>query len=197
MSFRRRRFSRRGTRKMYSQPVQHTASLIGNAPANDTGLVHVLAHASQLAGGSMTASRTGNEDRTTEVDNGRHVGKMTLDIGFTPGGAKGYYEYAITKYERSFSVPTIGVDPVPSNADMAADGLQRAVRSLTPGYVIRYGIIPITLETSRTQKLVINWAKFKKAQVRDGDYFTITMFNRTDAAPVYDIYTRYKTYVVK
>ncbi len=192
-----RRFGGR-KRKIYGQKVQHSPSLMGNAPINNVGLLHVLAHASQLAGGSMTAARTGNEDRTTEVDNGRVIGKTTVDWAFTPGtNTSGYYEYAVVKYERSTSVPGVGTDPVPSSADMAAEGLQRSVRSLTPGYVIQFDTIPVTAETSRSKKIVINWAKYGKAIVRDGDYFCIIFFNRADATATYDLQIRYNTYSVK
>ncbi len=144
----------------------------------------------------MTADRTGGEDRTTAVDNGRKVGNMTLDIGIVPGTTtNGYYEYCVVKYERSTSVPVIGTDPVPSTADIVSDGLQRSCRSSTPGYVIKYGMIPLTSETSRTVKLSIRWAKFHKEKVRDGDYFTIVFFNHTgDGSCIYDLQCRYKTY---
>ncbi len=195
-----RHFGRRRStrRKIFGQKIQHSMSLIGNAPANQIALLHVLAHAGGLAGGSMTASRTGGEDRTTEVDNGRHVGRMTIDLAFIPlAAANGYYEYALVKYERSTSVPTIGTDPVPTSADFVTDGIQRALRSMTPGYVVQYGMIPITAETTVTRKIIIKWDKFRKAQVRDGDYFVLIMFNRASASNTYDIYCRYNTYTVK
>ncbi len=183
---------------MYSGKIQHSPSLIGNTPANNIALLHVLAHSQQLAGGSMTASRTGGEDRTTEVDNGRHVGKMTLDVAFIPlAAANGYYEYVVVKYERSFTVPVVGTDPVPSSANAVTDGLQREARSLAPGYVVQHGIIPITAETTVVRKIKINWAKFGKSLVRDGDYFCIIFFNRAAASNTYDISIRYNTYTVK
>ncbi len=171
---------------------------MGNAPANNVGLVHVLAHSQQLAGGSMTASRTGGEDRTTEVDNGRKVGNMTIDFALTPLAAtKGYYEYCLVKYERSFSVPVIDVDPVPSSADIITGGLQREARSLAPGYVVQFGTIPCTAETNVSRKIRVSWSKFGKETVRDGDYFVLIFFNRSDAAGIYDLQIRYKTYSVK
>jgi len=173
-------------------------SLIDNTPANQTGLLHVLAHAGSLAGGSMTASRIGGEDRTTEVDNGRHVGKMTIDLAIIPtSAATGYYEYFAVKYERQFSTPAYGTDPVPNNADTLTDGLQREVRSLTPGYGIQYGIIPVTGEFAKNKKIILNWDKFGKATVRDGDYYCLVVFNRTSSSTQYDIHCRYNTYSVK
>ncbi len=146
----------------------------------------------------MTGSRTGGEDRTTEVDNGRTVGKTTIDFGLTPTAlTTGYYEYAVVKYERSFTVPAIGTDPVPTSANIITGGLQRECRSLAPGYVLQFGIIPATKETVVTRKIIINWAKFNKEKVRDGDYYCIIFFNRTDGAGVYDLHIRYKTYTVK
>ncbi len=187
-----------GKRKIYGQRIQHSPSLLGNAPANNTGLLHVLAHAGNLAGGAMTSSRTGGEDRTTEVDNGRVIGRTTIDWALTPlTTTKGYYEYVIVKYERSFTVPVVGTDPVPSNANMLTDGLQREARSLAPGYVLQFGLIPVTSETNVVRKIIINWAKFRKAQVRDGDYFCIIFFNRSDASGIYDLHIRYNTYTVK
>lgn len=191
-----RRFGRRFSRRKWipKKPIQHTPALIGNAPGANTGLLHVLAHAGTLAGGSMTGSRTGGEDRTTEVDNGRHVNTMIVNIGFIPaGGTSGYYELGFIKYERSFTTPAVGSDPVPSTADMVGDGLQRAVRSLTPGYMIKYMQIPVTAETVTTRSIKVNWRKYKKDLVRDGDYFTLLIFNRTAGAGTYDITTRYTT----
>ncbi len=195
-----RHFGKRGgkKRKLFGQPVQHSPSLMGNSPANLIGLIHVLAHANILAGGSMTSDRTGGEDRTTDVDNGRHVGKMHVQIDFTVGAASsGYYEIAAIKYERSTTVPAIGVDPVPSSADISGDGLQRAVRSLSPGYIIYWDTVAITPGTNRTKKILLNWNKYGKATVRDGDYYTLIVFNRSnDNNTIYDIQTRYRTYSV-
>ena len=183
---------RRTTRKMV---MQHIPSLMGNSPANNIGLVYVLAHAGSLAGGSPSASRM-EEDRLTEVANGNHVGRMTVNVNFIPAStSEGYYEYAFVKYERSFSVPTIGTDPVPTSANITTNGLQQEVRSLSPGYVVQFGTIPITPETIVSRNLSVSWAKYGKSQVRDGDYFCLIFFNRTGAAAtVYDLQIRYKTY---
>ncbi len=172
---------------------------MGNSPNNDVGLLHVLAQAGQLAGGAMSVARIGGEDRLTEVDNGRTIGKMQVQIDFTVGpNSNGFYEVAAIKYERSTSVPVIGTAPVPTSADIGTNGLQQEVRSNTPGYVIYFDTIAITPETNRSKKLTLNWAKYGKAVVRDGDFYAIIMFNRTnDSTTVYDIQTRYKTYTVK
>ncbi len=194
-----RHFSRRGRgkRKIYGQPVQHSPSLMGNAPLNNIGLLHVLARSGTLAGGSMTASRVGDENRTVDVDNGRSIGKMTVSVNFTTSGASiGYYEYAFIKYHRQTSVPAIGTDPVPTSADIVSDGLQRAVRNFTPGWVVHFGTVSSNTAFNRGIKLVINWAKFKMEKVRDGDFYCLVMFNRSDGTATYDIQTRYKTYTV-
>ncbi len=189
-----RRFRKR---KRYAHPIQHSPALMGNAPADNIALVHVLAHAGNLASTNLTQSRTGGEDRSTEVDNGRHIGNMTINLAFTTVAAgTGYYEYALIKYERSTSVPTIGTDPVPSSADIVTNGLQASVRGLTPGYLIEYGQIAMSPQTTRIKILKAKWAKFKKALVRDGDYFVLIIFNRSGGASTYDIQTRYKTYTV-
>ncbi len=123
---------------------------------------------------------------------------MTIHLSFrsTVAGT-GYYEYALVKYERSTSVPVIGTDPVPTSADIATGGLQREIRSMTPGYLIKYGQIAITPQTTKITVIKANWAKYKKALVRDGDYYCLVIFNRSDGASFYDVQTRYKTYSVR
>ncbi len=170
---------------------------MGNAPVNNVGLLHVIANGPQLAGGSMTTDRTSTENRFQGVNNGRYVGKTTIDFALTSVGTpRGYYEYCVVKYQRQFTVPAIGTDPVPSSAVIITDGLQNACRSLAPGYVIKFGTIPVTAETTVTRKIVINWAKFGKAIMRDGDFFTIVFFNRSDSTNTYDLQIRYTTYNV-
>ena len=187
---------RRGrARKTASEFIQHSPALKGNQPNNLIGLIHVFAHAGSLAGGSMSAGRM-DEDRLTEVANGRTIGNTNITIALVPGvNTNGYLEYAVIKYERSTSVPTIGTDPVPSSADIATNGLQQEVRSMTPGYCVKWGIIPVTAEVTKTFPININWNKFRKGKVRDGDYYTIIIFNNTsNNALVYDLFFRYKTY---
>ncbi len=191
-----RHYGRRGGRRrsIPRETIQHSPSLIGNAPAAGIALLHVFAHADNLASPNLTQDRTGGEDRFTAVDNGRRILPVTIDISILPGtGQQGVYEYAIVKYERSTSVPAIGVDPVPSSADIVASGLQGAVRGFTPGYVVNFGLIPVTSETTTIRKIKVNFAKFKKAKVRDGDYYTIIMYNRTQAGGTYDLQFRYYT----
>jgi len=111
-------------RKIYGQPIQHIPSLMSNNPANNIGLLHVLAKSNTVAGGTVGGSRTGQEDRDVTIDNGRSVGRMTIQIDFTPvASVQGYYEYAVIKYHRQTTVPAIGTDPVPSSADITSTGL--------------------------------------------------------------------------
>ncbi len=190
-----RRSFRRARKPARKMVMQHIPSFMGNSPSNLIGLVHVLAHSGSLAGGSPSASRM-DEDRLTEVANGNHIGRTHVELSFIPVDlTSGYYEYAFVKYERSFAVPTIGVDPVPSSANIATNGLQQEVRSLSPGYVVQFGTIPMTGDQSAKRTLSVSWAKFGKSLVRDGDYFVLIVFNRaTSNATVYDIQCRYKTY---
>lgn len=194
MSYRfRGRRGRKRRRFIPKEQIQHSPSLLGNAPAANVGLLHVLVHANGLAGGSMNADRR-DEDRLTEVGNGRHIRNMIVSIGFIPSAnSQGYYELGFIKYERSFTVPTLGTDPVPSTANMLSVGLQQEVRSLTPGYMVKYMQVPISAETTKIISVKVDWAKYKKSMVRDGDYFTLLVFNRTAAAGTYDINTRFNT----
>ncbi len=186
-----RRPTRRRGRKILKGVIQHSPALMGNVPATGSGLLHVLAHATVLAGVSMSTNRF-DEDRNTEVANGRNIHNMIVTFAVTPAAAtSGYYELGFIKYERSTSVPAIGTDPVPASATIAADGMQNAVRSLSPGYMIKYMQIPVTAEMSTTRSIPINWGKYKKAKVKDGDYFVLLVFNRTGGSATYDIQTRF------
>ncbi len=185
----------RGARKTFTPSIQHSPSSIGNAPAFQVGLLHVLAKSGLLAGASMTSDRTGVEDRTVEIDNGKHVGQMTIDLVIQPStDTSGYYEYLFVKYQRQTSVPAWGTDPVPTSAGVLTDGLQREARSLSPGWVVKFGIIPCTSETVVTRTIKVNWKKFKMDKVRDGDFFCMLMYNRQSSATKYDFHVRYKTY---
>jgi len=186
----RRPMKRRG-RQILKGAIQHSPALMGNAPAGGVALLHVLAHATVLAGTSMSQNRF-DEDRNTECANGRNIHNMICNISFVPATAtQGYYELGFIKYERSTSVPAIGTDPVPATATILADGLQNSVRSLSPGYMIKFMTIPVTAEISKAISIKLNWAKYRKAKVRDGDYFCLVVFNRTNGAGTYDIQTRF------
>ncbi len=169
---------------------------MGNAPGNNLALVHVLGKAGELAGASMAASRT-PEDRFQEIANGRTVGNMTINLDFTVAAATtGYYEYAVVKFEKQTAVPTLGAGNMPSSADMAATGLQQAIRNDAPGWVIEYNTIALTGGSNRSKVIKCRWGKYNKAKVRDGDFFMLIIFNRSDANGPYDVQIRYRTYTV-
>ncbi len=181
---------------MFAQPIQHTLAFMGNTPGNNTAVVHVLAKAGILAGGAMDSDRS-DEDRLEEVANGRHVGNMTINLDFTVAAATtGYYEYALIKYEKQLTVPALGVNQVPSSTEINTQGLQQAVRQHAPGWVIKYGTIPLSGGSNKSAIILAKWAKFNKSKVRDGDFWILIVFNRSDANGSYDVQVRYKAYTV-
>ncbi len=166
---------------------------MGNTILTDAQLVTFIAVANQNAGASMGSTRM-DTDRLTEVSNGENVGNATVTIGMFPGASNGYLEYIVFKAERQPSTPVVGTHPIPSNAEVNSSGMQQMYRSNMPGWIIKYGTIPYTPETIHTRDIKISWAKFKKAKVRDGDYFGIAYFNRGASTITFDWQARYKSY---
>ncbi len=164
---------------------------MGNSVLTNDQLVTFIGVATQIAGGAMSADRL-DTDRLTELSSGALVGKTTIDIGMNPAaGGKGYFEYIVFKAQRQPSTPVKGTHPIPTDSEVNLAGLQQMYRGNMPGWVIQFGLIPITAETNVTRRITINWAKFKMDKVRDGDFYGITYFNRTGATVTFDWQARY------
>jgi len=175
--------------------IQHSPSSMGNlVPTNDQ-LVTFMAVANVFAGGSMTTDRT-DENRLTDVPNGRNIGRTTWNVGFEVGSEtqSGYIEYCVFKAERQHGTPVVGTDPLPTDAEVISLGLQAMYRNNLPGWVIKFGLIPITSETIVTREISVSWSKFKKQRVKDGDFYGIVFFNRTGVNVTIDWQCRYKTF---
>ncbi len=158
---------------------------------SNTQLVTFIAVSTVPAGTSMSNTRL-DTDRAVEVSNGALVGRTTINVGMLPAaGANGYYEYIVFKAQRQFTTPVKGTNPLPSDTEVIAAGLQQEYRKNMPGWIIQYGQFPITAETTATKTIKIDWNKFKMAKVRDGDFYGITYFNRTGATCTFDWQARY------
>ncbi len=190
-----RRSQRRGHRWSTYSVVQHMPSSMDNTVLTGDQLVTLIAVPNVNAGGAIGTDRT-NEDRQTKVANGRHIGHTTVNIDWLPsvGSAGGILEYIVWKLERQPNTPIVGIFPVPTDPNVQNQGMQQAYRIKAPGWVIQYGQRPFTLETQKTAVIKINWSKFKKDTMRDGDFFGITYFNRSDSSINLNVQMRYKTY---
>ncbi len=164
---------------------------MGNSILTNDQLVIYPAVATTLAGGALTGD-TRESDRFQDVSPGEIVGHMTVNIGLLPAAnSKGYFEYIVFKAQRQFTTPVVGTDPIPSDAEIIAGGMQGEYRKNMPGWVIQFGQWPVTENTVALRTIKINWAKFKMAGVRSGDFFGIALFNRTSATVVTDWQARY------
>ncbi len=165
---------------------------MGNSILTMDQLVTFIAVSTVPAGTSMATSRL-DTDRATEVSSGALVGRTTIDLGVVAGAASGYIEYVVFKAQRQHATPVKGTDPLPSDTEVIGAGLQQEYRKNLPGWVIQYGLFPISAETPRTKTIKIDWNKFRMAKVRDGDFYGVTYFNRTASNITFDWQARYNS----
>ncbi len=164
-----------------------------NSLAANIGLVVFAAVSERLAGGSITGDvTTENLDRTVAV--GRHINSIKFDVTIEKSTASGILEYAVFKIERADTTPLLGT-LLPTSAEVASAGLQQAIRKEQPGRVYHYGALPFTPETTRRKTFRVNFAKFKKTQMRSGDHIGIFMFQRnSNTGTIFNVEMMYKTH---
>ncbi len=191
-----RHYGRRRSRSRSTSrtSLQHSPASMGNVVLTNDQLIFFAVVADNLAGTSLGTSHVVS-DRERECASGTDVNFITWDVGVQPtAGAIGSLQYLVFKVERSFVTPVAGTDPIPSDADVIGLGLQAAYRTNMPGWVMKFGLIPLTPETTNTKKITINLKKFRKSKVRSGDFVGISLFNDTDASVIMDIHCRYRQF---
>ncbi len=147
-----------------------------------------------VAGVSATTGRL-DTDRDREVSNGERVGFTRFTLQYEPATtAKGNIEYMIFKAERQATTPVVGTFPIPSAATVDGQGIQQAFRLNMSTWCCKFGSFPVAGETPITKVITINWAKFKKATVKDGDHYGIALFNRADGTVNFSVQMLYKSY---
>ncbi len=193
-----RRGFRTGRRSQFQGKtgIQHMTAIIGQAPAVNASTTHIIANAGAYAttGVGSTVARSSLSNREQENQIGSLIGKATIDIGFREVTASGIAEIVVWKRERQPSVPVPGTG-LPADATMTSLGTQSAFRSEMPGRVLHFSLVALTAETTRTKKIIMNWNKFKLAKIRQGDFYGITIFNRSATGLAFDMQTRYKEYI--
>ena len=147
-----------------------------------------------VAGVSATTGRL-DTDRDREVSNGEKVGYTRFTLQIEPTGAGyGTLEWILFKVERSAVTPVVGTHPIPSSADVDGQGIQQAFRLNMSTWVCRFGAISVSAETPIVRTIGINWSKFKKGTVKDGDHYGIALFNRTTGSMDYSVQMMYKSW---
>ncbi len=161
--------------------------------ANILGLVFSTV-STVVAGVSATTGRL-DTDRDREVSNGEKVGFTRFTLQFEPTGAGfGTIEYVIFKIERSAITPVVGTFPIPTSATVDGQGIQQAFRLNMSTWVCKFGTFAVSAETPLVRTVTINWNKFKKATVKDGDHYGIGIFNRTTGSLDFSVQMFYKSY---
>ncbi len=189
--FRRRMRTSRTPRKT---SITHVPSTMDQSQAINVLSLIFSTVSTVVAGVSATTGRL-DTDRDREVSNGEEVGRTTYTIQYEPAaGAFGTVEYCLFKAERQATTPVIGTHPIPSSADVLAQGIQQAFRLNMSTWVCRFGSFPVSAETPVVRNITINWKKFKKATVKDGDFYGLALFNRTQGTCAFSIQMRYKSY---
>jgi len=147
-----------------------------------------------VAGVSATTGRL-DTDRDREVSNGERVGFTRFTLQLEPAAtAMGTLEWVLFKVERSSITPVVGTHPIPTSATVDGQGIQQAFRLNMSTWVCKFGAFPIAPETPRVIHIGINWSKFKKGTVKDGDHYGIALFNRTTGSIDYSVQMMYKSW---
>ena len=184
--------SRRPRRKMGNSVIHVPATMAGTLAAN-TSKVFVIASPSIFAAGSASSNiEAQDKDRTINV--GHHMGAFTIDFGIRASANDGTYEFCVYKVERHDTTPTLGNHPVPSTAEILAQGMQQACRMANPGKVFHYSKRPYTVERNIVHKIRVSPAKFRLSKIKAGDHWILQVFNRGTAQVTDDFECRYKEY---
>lgn len=172
-----RRPSRRFTKRQSRPRVQHSPASMAQSLNADLGLLVVLGKANEMAGTALATDRDAG-DRQQDLQTGNIMGNTTVTItGDATTTSHGHLGVVFYRLPRSFTVPVIGTDPIPSDADCVSGGMQASYRKNLPGYIIKYLMFPYSAETPFTRIISLNWAKFRMAKIRDGDFFVMNLHN--------------------
>ncbi len=156
-------------------------------------VLRVLAKGDVLAGTALSTTRT-STNRMQDIGAGSDVNSITIQIAIRAITNEGYLEYSIVKIPRSFVVPAVGTDPVPSALDVDGIGLESELRKDMPGWVIHNGIMPFSAETPLTRKFTVNLKKFRMSKFRDGDFVLLFLYNRSASTITLDHKANYYEY---
>ncbi len=184
---------RRKKRRITGNTVIHVPSTIAQTITTNNSALVVLESTSIFAGGSASSNiEAQDKDRTVNV--GHHIGMFNIDISLRNTTGDGVVEFIVEKVERAAATPALGTHPVPSNAEIAAQGSQQATRLANPGKVFHYSKVAYSIEQVRTHKMKVSPAKFKLSKCKAGDHWILIMHNRGPTTITFDFEARYKEY---
>ncbi len=188
-----RRRIRRSPRT-FSSSITHVPSTMDQTLGSNIMTLIFSTVSTVRAGVSATTGRL-DTDRDREVSNGEKVGFTKFTLQLEPDStASGTLEYMIFKAERQENVPVIGTFPIPSSVDVDGQGIQQAFRLNMSTWCCKFGSFPIAAETPRVINIGLNWSKFKKGTVKDGDHYAIAIFNRTSGVINFSVQMFYKSW---
>lgn len=186
-----RRFSRK--RPTRTSSISHVPSTMDQSFATNVSAVVFAVTPSVNAGGSITSNRL-DTDRDRDVSNGEKIGSITYSLTFEPASAgAGSIEWCCFRTERSQSTPALGTI-LPTSAENASQGLQQAMRLNIPGWVMKFGVFPVSAETPMTRTIVVRPSRMGAPPIRDGDFMGIVMHNRTNGTINFSVQMRYKSF---
>ncbi len=123
------------------------------------------------------------------------MGTITIDCNIRTTLRDGIFEFCVFKVERAAATPVVGTHPIPSSAEVLAQGMQQACRLANPGKVFHYSKVAYTIETNRTHKIIVSPAKFRLSKMKAGDHWCLLVNNRAAGdAVTFDFEARYKEY---
>ncbi len=188
-----RRSMRRGRRSFRPRgnTVIHVPSTIAGTMVTNTSALIVIVSPSIFAGQSASTNiESQDKDRTVNV--GHHVGQLNILMSIRNTSGDGIIEFAVYKVERAASTPSLGTHPIPSSADITAQGLQQAARLDNPGKVFHYSQRSYSIENTVAHRITVSPAKFKLSKLKAGDHWILQLFNRGPQTVTYDFQARYK-----
>ncbi len=184
---------RKKKRRITGNVVIHVPSTMAGTIGAGAETLFILESPSIFAAASASDNiEAQDKDRTVNV--GHHVGTFTIDTTIRNTTGDGVIEYCVFKVERAASTPAIGTHPVPSGAEIAAQGMQQACRMANPGKVFHFSKVAYSIEQTRTHKIKMSPAKFRLSKVKAGDHWCMLTHNRGSTAVTFDFEARYKEY---
>ncbi len=173
--------------------VIHVPSTMGGTLSANIAQVIIITSPSINAGGSATTNiEAQDKDRTVNV--GHHIGRFNIDINIRNTIGGGVFEFCVFKGERLATTPILGTHPVPSTANILAQGMQQATRLHNPGKTFHFSKRVYTIEQAIAHKIIVSPAKYKTSKCKAGDFWVLMIFNRGGTEVTFDYECRFKEY---
>ncbi len=180
-------------RRTYGNSVIHVpATMLGSLTGNAETLFILVSPSIFAAGSASSNIEAQDKDRTVNV--GHHVGTFFIDTTIRSTTGDGVVEYCLFKVERAAATPAVGTHPVPSGAEITAQGLQQACRMANPGKVFHFSKVVYSIEAPKTHKIKMSPAKFRLSKLKAGDHWCLLVHNRGATTVTFDFEARYKEY---